>query len=81
VVRVKSPQKANASIDVVILDPRGDTTMSASGQLNFRGQNQTEADWTVEWDPTPCRAGGNYQVMVRIAGQVLGTWPLKVVQK
>jgi hypothetical protein len=35
VVRVKSPQRANTSIDVVILDPRDDTAMSSKGEVNF----------------------------------------------
>jgi hypothetical protein len=78
IVRVKSPQRTNAPIDVVILDPRGDTTMSHSGELNFRGTKQDEVDYSVEWDPTPQRSGGAFQVMVRIGGQVMGTWPLKV---
>ncbi len=78
VVRVKSPQRVNSSIDVVILDPRGDTAMTASGEVNFRGTKQDEVDYTVDWDPTPQRAGGQFQVMVRIGGQVMGTWPLKV---
>src|SRR5262249_4789468 len=30
-VRVKSPQKANTSIELALLDPRGDTAMSSSG--------------------------------------------------
>jgi hypothetical protein len=81
VVRVKSPQRTGASIDVVILDPRGDTTMEASGTVNFRQANQDEAEWTVEWEPTTCRSGGDYKVMVRVAGQVMGSWPLKLVEK
>jgi hypothetical protein len=81
VVRVKSPQKVNAPIDVVILDNRGDTAMSASGQVNFKAAKTDEVDYQVEWDPTPTRAGGDFQVLVRIGGQVMGTWPLKMVEE
>ncbi len=76
VVRIKSPQRANAPIDVVILDTRGDTAMSASGEVSFRGAKGDEAEWTVDWDPTPLRGPGQYQVLIRVAGQPLGTWPL-----
>ena len=78
VVRVKSPQRVNAPIELMILDPRGDTALSASGEVNFRGVKQDEVDYTVDWDPTPVRSAGQFQVMVRIAGQVMGTFPVKV---
>ncbi len=78
VIRVKCPQKMNAPIDVVVLDPRGDTFMSAQGELNFRAAKQELVDWTVDWESTPARGGGNFQVLIRIGGQVMGTWPLKV---
>jgi hypothetical protein len=40
---------------------------------------QDEVDYMVDWDPTPTRAGGDFKVLIRIGGQVMGTWPLKVV--
>ncbi|MHB8873752.1 MAG: hypothetical protein ACYC8T_08705 [Myxococcaceae bacterium] len=78
VIRMKSPQRVNANIDVVILDPRGDTAMTASGEVNFRAQGGDEVDYTIDWDKTPARAGGPFKVMVRLSGQVMGTWPLQV---
>ena len=81
VVRVKATQKTNASIDVVILDPRGDTLMEASGQILFHSIKEMEADWTVDWERTPLSRGpGVYQVLVRVAGQALGTFPLKIAE-
>lgn len=78
VVRVKAPDKKTTSIEVVVLDPRGDTVMDASGQIPFKGD---EADWTVDWDPTGIRAVGEFQVLVRLGGNPLGTFPLKVEAK
>lgn len=75
VVRVKAPDKKTTSIEVVVLDPRGDTVMDASGSLPFKND---EADWTVDWDPTGIRAPGEFQVLVRLGGNPLGTFPLKV---
>lgn len=80
-VRVKSPQRANAPIDLTILDPRGDTAMSASGELSFRTVKGDEVDYLVDWDPVPLRGGGDFQVLIRVAGQPMGTWPLKVVEQ
>lgn len=81
VIRIKCPQRASAGIDVVILDGRGNTAMTASGELNFRGVKQDEVEYTIDWDPTPTKAGGDYQVLIRVAGQVLGTWPLKMAER
>jgi hypothetical protein len=81
VLRIKSPQRASAPIDVVILDARGDTAMSASGKLAFSDTGGEEGEFTVDWDPTPMRAGGQFSMLVRVAGQPLGTFPLKVVVK
>jgi hypothetical protein len=80
-VKVKCPQKVNAPIERVVLDPRGDTAMSASGELVFKGATTDEVDYLVDWDPTPTRAGGKFQLLVRIAGQPMGSWPLVVEQK
>ncbi len=79
-IRVKSPQKVNTSIEVAILDPRGESAMSSAGQLRFRGAKGDEVDYVIDWDPVPCRFSGDFQVVVRVAGQPMGTWPLKVVE-
>lgn len=81
VVRVKSPDKKNAEITVAVMDNRGDTVMDANGQLVFRGLKTDEVDYTVDWDPTGVRGPGEFQVVVKVAGQTLGTFPLKVVEK
>lgn len=80
-LRVKSAQKTDAPLEMVILDPRGDTAMSAQGELVFRGSTTDEVEYTVDWDPTPLRSAGKYQVLVRIAGEPKGTWPLLIEQK
>ena len=80
-VRVKSLQKVNAMIEVLVLDPRGDVAMSAAGELRFRGAKGDEVDYVVDWDATPCRWAGDFLVAVRVAGQPMGTWPLKVIEQ
>lgn len=79
-IRVKSPQRVAAPIDVVILDPRGATALSASGKLSFRATKGDEVDYAIDWESTPCRSGGDYSVLVRVAGKALGTYPLKVIE-
>ena len=76
VVRVKSPPKKNTSIELAILDQRGDTVMEASGELRFA--TGTEAEWQVDWEPTSVRNPGDFQVLVRVGGNPLGTFPLKL---
>lgn len=76
IVRVKSPGKKNSRIEVAILDQRGDTVMDASGEIRF-GTGE-EAEWQVDWEPTGIRNPGEFQVLVRIGGNPLGTFPLKV---
>ena len=76
VIRIKSPQRAGASVELTIADPRGDTLMSSTGNVTFRGTKGDEVDYTVDWDPTPCRGGGEYVLMIRIGGQEMGTWPM-----
>jgi hypothetical protein len=76
VVRVKSPAKKNARIEVAILDQRSDTVMEASGELRFGTGD--EAEWQVDWEPSGIRNPGEFQVLVRIGGNPLGTFPLKV---
>ncbi|MBF5040853.1 hypothetical protein FGE12_00505 [Aggregicoccus sp. 17bor-14] len=80
-VKVRSSARRTAPIDVVVLDARGDTAMSASGTLSFTGVQGEVSEYTVDWDPTECRGPGTYSVLVRVAGQPLGTWPLKVVAR
>jgi hypothetical protein len=79
-VRIKSPDRMAAPIQVTILDPRGNPALFANGELSFRGVKGDEVEYLVEWDPTPCRTGGAYQVAVRVAGQELGSWPLRVLE-
>lgn len=80
IVRVKCPQRVNTSIDVAILDPRGETMMEVqAGQLNFKGLKSDEVDYTVDWDPTPLPGGGQYQTLVRVGGTPMGSTPLKVM--
>lgn len=81
VVRVKCAAKVNAPIELVVVDERGDTVMEASGELFFRGSKQDEIDYQVDWDPTGLRRVGEHKMLVRVAGQPLGSWPLKVVEK
>jgi hypothetical protein len=76
VVRVKSPAKRNTSIEVAILDQRGDTVMEASGELRFG--NGVETEWQVDWEPTGIRNPGEFQVLVRLGGNPMGTFPLKL---
>lgn len=78
VIRVRSPQRQSAEIEVAILDPRGTTALSASGTLSYRGSKSDESEWLVDWDPSPVIGPGAYQVLVRVAGQPMGTWPLKL---
>lgn len=80
-VRVKSTQKLGAPIQVAILDPRGEVALSSSGELSFRGLKGDEANYLVDWDPTPCRTGGDYRLTVRVSGEDLGSWPLKFIKK
>lgn len=79
VIRVKSPSKRSGSIEVSIADARGDTVMEASGAIQFG--TAEEAEWTVDWEPTGIRRAGDLQMTVKVAGQVLGTFPLKVVSE
>ncbi|MCA2981913.1 MAG: hypothetical protein INH41_09845 [Myxococcaceae bacterium] len=78
VVRVRAPERKSASIEVQVTDARGDTVMEASGALAFKAD---ESDWTVEWEPTPVRSGGEYQVSVRIGGAAVATGPLTIEAK
>jgi hypothetical protein len=79
-VRVRATRETDAAIEVALLDPSGDTAMSGTGHIRFKKYGTgADADWTIDWDPTPCPRGGTYQVLVRVGGQPMGTWPLEVV--
>jgi hypothetical protein len=81
-VRVRATRETDAAIEVVILDPSGDTALSGTGHIRFKKFGKgADADWTIDWDPTPRPRGGKYQVVVRVGGQPMGTWPLEVVSE
>jgi hypothetical protein len=79
VVRVKSPLKRDAHIEVSIVDPRGDVVMEAPGELSYRTGGD-EAEWSVDWDGTSVRSAGDFQVLVRVAGNLVGTFPIKFAE-
>jgi hypothetical protein len=79
-VRVKSAGKVAAPIDVSVVDNLGDPVFSASGQLSYRGTRTDEVDYLVDWDPTPVRAPGDFRVLVRVAGELIGSYPLPAVE-
>ncbi len=74
VVRVRSPARHSASVEVAILDLRENTAMEAKGQLVFK--NSDEAEWAIDWAPTGVRSGGEFQVQVRVGGLIIATAPL-----
>ena len=78
-IRIRSESRQPAPIDVVILDPRGDTAMTSSGELRFSDKDKDTVGYTVDWESTPARSPGEFNVLVRVAGKPLGTWPLQVV--
>jgi len=81
VVRVKCPQKVDASIELAVLDARDNALMEGSGRLYFRGEKTDETDYALDWDPTPFRGPGEYRLLVKIAGNVTGTYPFRIVDK
>jgi hypothetical protein len=78
-LRVDSTSPSGAPIEVLVLDGRGETVMQSSGRLSFGGT--TSSHFQVDWTPSGLRRGGTYQVLVRVAGEPLGTWPLEVRQQ
>jgi hypothetical protein len=80
-VRVKCPQKVSAPIEVVLLDARQDTVMRAEGQLTYRANTHEETEYTVDWEPTRWPTAGEFRMLVRVAGQALGSWPLPAEKK
>lgn len=78
-VRVKATRNINTSIEVVILDPRGDTALSGNGEVSFHGSKNGEVDWLIDWDPVARPSGGDYKMLVRVGGEPKGTWPINVV--
>lgn len=81
VVRVKCPQKTSASIELSILDGRGNSMMEGSGTVYFRAEKSDESDYTLDWDPTPVRGPGTYNLLVKVAGNIIGTYPFEIVDK
>ncbi|MBL8952267.1 MAG: hypothetical protein JNK82_15925 [Myxococcaceae bacterium] len=81
VVRVKCPQKVDASIELAVLDGRDNSIMEGSGRIYFRGEKTDEADYALDWDSTPFRGPGTYKLLVKIAGNVSGTFPFRIVDK
>lgn len=75
-VRVRSAARAGAPIEVVVLDARGETVLRSTGTLAFGSADVTH--FQVDWEPTALKQGGSHQVLVRVAGEPLGTWPLLV---
>jgi hypothetical protein len=81
VVRVKCPQKRTAPIELSITDSRALTMMEGSGMVYFRGEKQDESDYTIDWDPTPFKAAGEYKLHIKVAGNEIATLPFRVVEK
>jgi hypothetical protein len=75
-LRVRSTARVGAPVEVVVLDARGETVLRSSGTLVFSGSDVTH--FLVDWEPTPLERGGPHQVLVRVAGEPLGTWPLEI---
>lgn len=80
-VRIKATQPVTAPIELALLDPRGDTAMSGSGELNFKGAKDGEVSWLIDWAPVARPTGGDFKLLIRVAGRPMGTWPLKVVEE
>ena len=78
IVRVKCPEKRSANIEVIVRDMREDTVMEASGTLIFRGGD--EAEWSVDWAPSGLRRKGDLSVLIRLSGNDVGIFPLKIVE-
>jgi hypothetical protein len=78
VVRLKSAQRVGGPIELALVDSMGNVAMSANGQITFRGTKGTELDYAVDWEPTPFRRAGEYQMTVRVGAQDLGSFPLTV---
>ncbi len=51
--------------------------MSARGEVSFRGVKGDEADYLVDWEPTPWPAGGRFEARVTIAGRQAGSYPVQ----
>lgn len=80
-IRVHSKGRDNVPIEVAVVDPRGDTVMSSEGSVHFQGVKQDDVDYQIDWDPTPLRGPGEYKMLVRVANEVKGTYPLTIVDK
>ncbi len=78
VIKVRGAGKRGNVIEVKVANERGDTVMTAEGQLVFRTD---ELDWTVDWEPAFVRATGDYQLSVRIGSQPAVTFPRRIDAK
>jgi hypothetical protein len=81
VVRVKCAQRVSAPIEIAFLDHRSNEIMTGSGTVYFRSEKGTEADYTLDWDPTPVRQAGEYTLLVKVNGNTIGTFPIKIFDK
>lgn len=80
VVRIKCAQRRSAPIELMVLDSRGNTAMEGSGTVQFRTKSD-ESDYTLVWDPTPLRGPGDYTFTVKVNGSVIGSYPMKIVDR
>jgi hypothetical protein len=80
VVRIKCAQRRSAPIELAVLDSRGNTAMEGSGTVQFRTKSD-ESDYTLVWDPTPLRGPGDYTFTVKVNGSVIGSYPMKIVDR
>ncbi len=78
VVRVRHAKAKGIGIQIEVTDPRGNVVMETQGQVTFR-KGSTEADWQVDWDPTPFRIPGTCQMSVRLGDAEPVAFPLEVV--
>jgi hypothetical protein len=81
VVRVKCAQRVSASIELAVLDSRLNEIMTGGGTVYFRSDKSQESDYTLDWDPTPVRQAGEYTLNVKVAGNVVGTFPFRIIDK
>jgi len=79
VVRVRNPARRGGRIELTIVDGRQRTLLEASGELTFKGQEETE--WGVDWARTAFRAPTSAEVQIRVGGLLLSTTPIKFAEK
>lgn len=74
IVKVKCPARRGGSIEVEIEDAQGNMVMNGSGQIAFKNQDETE--WQIDWSDTPMRNEGEFKFVLRIAGNLIGSFPI-----